>query len=147
MLHGIDPNITPDLMDCLMRMGHGDELVIVDANFPAASVAAQTLWGDAIHLPGFSAPAAIELITGLLPLDGFAQACAWRMEIDGAPEQLEPVHTEALAIIEQVKPDGAAIGRIERQAFYGRAKQAFAVVSTTESRAFGCFILRKGVIF
>jgi len=146
MLFGIDPRVTPDLMDCLMRMGHGDELAVVDANFPATSTAAETLWQDVIHLPATTAPEAIGLITALMPLDAFCDTCALRMEIDAAPDTLGPVHNEALTLISAVMPKGAAIGSIERQAFYERAKRAFAVVATTESRAFGCFILRKGVI-
>jgi len=147
MLHGIDQRITPALMNCLMAMGHGDELAIVDANYPATSTAAQTIYGEAIHLPGFSAPEAIALITTLLPLDGFSDTCALRMEIDKEPDTLSDVHTEAFKIINAVKPDGAVAGSIERQEFYTRAAQAFCVVATTESRPFGCFILRKGVIF
>ena len=147
MLHGIDPRITPELMNCLMEMGHGDELVIVDANYPAASTAVQTVWGDAIQLPGFSAPEAISLITTLMPLDGFSDTCALRMEIDREPDTLGEVHTEAFEIINAAKPDDAVAGSIERQDFYARASQAFCVITTTESRPFGCFILRKGVIF
>jgi len=147
MLRGIDPRMTPDLMSCLMQMGHGDELVIVDANYPAASTAAQTIWGAVIHLPGFSAPEAISLITGLMPLDGFFDTCALRMEIDNEPDALGDVHKEAFEIINAAKPDGSIAGSIERQGFYSRAAQAFGVVATTESRPFGCFILRKGVIF
>ena len=147
MLNGIDANITPDLMDCLMRMGHGDELVIADANFPATSTADHTNFGEVIYLPGFSAPDAISLITQLLPLDGLSEFCALRMEIDGQPDELGDVHKQAFDVIDQVKPEGAKTGSLERQLFYQRAKDAFGVVATTESRPFGCFILRKGVIF
>ncbi len=146
MLNGIDARVTPELMDCLMRMGHGDELVVADANFPATTHAASTLYGDVIQLPGFTAPEAISLITTLLPLDPFFNTCALRMEIDGEPDRLGEVHRESFDIIEAVMPEGAATGSIERQDFYARASQAFGVVATTEARPFGCFILRKGVI-
>jgi len=147
MLKGINANITPDLMDCLMRMGHGDELVIADANFPVTSTADHTSFGEVIYLPGFTAPDAISLITELLPLDSLSEVCALRMEIDGQPQKLGEVHAQGFEVIDAVKPQGAKTGSLERQNFYQRAKQAFGVVATTESRPFGCFILRKGVIF
>ena len=147
MLLGIDARVTPDLMTCLMQMGHGDELVVVDANFPAASTAASTIWGEVIHLPALMTPEAIGLITTLMPLDGFTDACAWRMEIDAAPDEMGEVHTQAFAVLNAAKPDGANLGNIERQDFYRRANDAFAVVATSEQRPYGCFILRKGVVF
>lgn len=146
MLIGINPNMTPDLLDCLMRMGHGDEIVIADANFPSTSIATGTVFGEVIHLPGFSAPQTASLITDLMPLDAYSDACAYRMEIDEAPDTLEAVHVETMAIIDAAKPEGSNVGSIERQDFYPRAAQSFAVIATTESRPFGCFILRKGVI-
>ena len=146
MLIGIDARVTPELMDLLMRMGHGDELAVVDANYPATTSAAGSVYGEVITLPGFDAPGAIDLITGLLPLDGFSDACALRMEIDAKPDHLDEVHAEAFAIIHARMPEGATTGSIERQAFYQRAGVAFGIVATTEARPFGCFILRKGVI-
>ena len=147
MLHGIDANMTPDLLDCLMRMGHGDEIVVADANFPAASTAAHTHWGEVIQLPAMDAPAAISLITSVMPLDGLSDFCALRMEIDNAPDEMGEVHEQAFEVINAAKPDGAVAGHIERQDFYARARAAFAVVATVDARPFGCFILRKGVIF
>ena len=147
MLIGIDPHMPADLLDCLMRMGHGDEIVVADANFPATSTAAHTNWGEVISLPAFSAPRAIELITTVMPLDGFSDYCALRMEIDDAPDEMGEVHSQAFEILDAVKPDGAVLARLERQDFYPQAKDAFAVVATSDMRPFGCFILRKGVIF
>jgi len=143
MLLGIDPRMPPNLLDCLMRMGHGDEIVIADANFPATSVAA----GAPIEMTGFNAVEVAELICALMPLDGFSEAAAYRMEIDGAPDEMGGVHREVFAALEAVLPDGARLGSIERQVFYPRAGKAFVVVQSTEIRPFGCFILRKGVIF
>lgn len=147
MLIGIDPNLPPDLLDCLMRMGHGDEIVIADANFPSASIGVQTLWGEAIQLTGFDAPQVAGMITKLMPLDGFSEACAYRMEIDGAQGEMGDVHSATFEVLEDAKPEGAELSSIERQAFYLRAAEAFAVVRATEARPFGCFILRKGAIF
>ena len=85
MLFNIDSNCSPELLYCLAQMGHGDELVIADRNFPATSTALQTCFQKVIPMPGFSALAAIKTITSLLPLDGFVDHAAVRMEIDGAP--------------------------------------------------------------
>ncbi len=147
MLIGIDPHMPADLLDCLMRMGHGDEIVVADANFPTTSTAAHTNWGEVISLPAFSAPRAIELITTVMPLDGLSDYCALRMEIDNAPDEMGEVHRQAFGIIDTVKPEGAVVTSLERQDFYVQAKHAFAVVATSDMRPFGCFILRKGVIF
>ena len=146
MLIGIDPRMTPALMDVLMRMGHGDEIVLADANFPADSVAATTRIGTPVHLPGFNAPEAVELITKYMPLDGFSDACAWRMEIDDAPRTLGEVHRQTLEVVTRRMPEGAGTGSIARHDFYPRARSAFAVVATAETRPYGCFILKKGVV-
>ena len=147
MLIGIDRNMTPPLMDALMRMGHGDEIVVADANFPADSIAAGTRIGAPIHLAGLDAPAAVDLITKYMPLDGFTEACAWRMEIDDAPDELGEVHEMTFERITERMPEGAGLAAIPRPDFYPRAARAFAVVATAEARPYGCFILRKGVVF
>ena len=147
MLNGIDRRMTPALLHCLARMGHGDEIVIVDANFPADSTAAKCAVQDAIPLSGLDAPEAIELITQLMPLDGFSDYSALRMEIDDDPEAFGEVHKEAFAVMEPRLPETGKLSSIKRQDFYAHANTAFAVVRTAEARPFGCFILRKGVVF
>ncbi|MFC2970204.1 RbsD/FucU family protein [Acidimangrovimonas pyrenivorans] len=147
MLKGIDPRMPAELLDTLMRMGHGDEIAVVDCNYPAHSTAAATVSGRVVELPGFTAPQAISLICALLPLDPFVPAGALWMEVDGKGDQPDPVHAEALAVLEAEMPEGGAIGSIGRQDFYARAAGGFAVLRCTETRPFGCFILRKGVIF
>lgn len=147
MLKGIDARMPAELLDVLMRMGHGDEIAVVDANFPSHSTAAETVTGQVVELPGFTTPEAISLITALMPLDPFVPYGAVWMQRDGAGDVPDEVHSEAKAILEAEMPDGGAVGSIERQAFYARARQGFGVVRCTEPRAFGCFILRKGVIF
>ena len=146
MLIGMDPRMTPPLMDALMRTGHGDEIVLAEADFPADSAAAGCRVAEPVQLPGFSSPEAIDLVTTYMPLDGFAEACAWRMEIDGAPEETGAVHDEALAILAARQPEGATPGSIARPDFHPRAGRAFAVVATTETRPCGCFILKKGAV-
>ncbi len=100
-----------------------------------------------MELPGFSAPDAIALICALLPLDHLVAHGALWMQHDDQGDVPDEVHAEGAAILEAEMPEGGAVGSIERQAFYARARQGFAVVRCTENRPFGCFILRKGVIF
>ena len=100
-----------------------------------------------IPMPGFSALAAIKTITSLLPLDGFVDHAAVRMEIDGAPEEMNETHTAVFSFLETVIPDGAGLGHVPRSEFYERARRAYAVVRTSEDIPYGCYILRKGVIF
>ncbi len=147
MLNGIDKRMTPALLHCLARMGHGDELVIVDANYPAESTARHCVETETIPLAGLDTVAAADLVTGLMPLDGFGDYSALRMEIDGQPEQLGEVHQEVWDILNQRLPEGGVLSSIERQDFYAHARTAFAVIQTSEARPFGCFILRKGVVF
>ena len=147
MLFNIDLNCSPELLYCLAQMGHGDELVIADRNFPATSTALQTCFQKVIPMPGFSALSAIETITSLLPLDGFVDHAAVRMEIDGAPEEMNETHTAVFSFLKTIIPEGAGLGHIPRPEFYERARRAYAVVRTSEDTPYGCYILRKGVIF
>ena len=82
-----------------------------------------------------------------MPLDGFSDYAALRMQVDGAPEQLDNVHEEVFEILRANKPDEAHLGSIERQSFYEKAKSAYGVIAPSEARPFGCFILRMGVVF
>jgi L-fucose mutarotase len=145
MLKGIDPRVTPDLMDVLMRMGHGDELAVVDSNYPAHALPTRS--GRVVELPGLDVVEGLRLILSLMPLDGFTAYGALWMQRDGAGERPDPVHEAALAVIRPALPEGGAVASLERQAFYAHAPGAFAVVRCTENRPFGCFILRMGVVF
>ena len=147
MLIGIDRRMTPDLLRCLALMGHGDEIVIADANFPSQSTARHCAVNVALNLPGLGAAQAAELITQVMPLDGFFDYSALRMEIDGQPDLMSEAHDEVWAALKPRLPDNGKLASIERQEFYSHARRAFAVVHTAESRPFGCFILRKGVVF
>ncbi|MEH7828327.1 RbsD/FucU family protein [Gemmobacter denitrificans] len=145
MLKGIDPRVTPDLMDVLMRMGHGDELAVVDSNYPAHALPTRS--NRVVELPGLDVVQGLGLILGLMPLDGFTDYGALWMERDGAGSNPDPVHRAALEVIAAALPEGAQARSLERQAFYAHAPGCFAVVRCTENRPFGCFILRMGVVF
>ena len=146
MLIGIDHRMTPDLLYCLARMGHGDELVVADANFPSDSIAEHCVIETAIPLSGHDCGTAIDMITKLMPLDGFADYSALRMEIDGQPDVLGEVHQQVWNALSDRLPEKGHLSSIERHAFYDQAKSAFAVVRTSDTRPYGCFILRKGVV-
>jgi L-fucose mutarotase len=146
MLKHVDPLLTPELLHVLALMGHGDDLVVCDTNFPIDSVARRTVHGRAVHLPGVNAPEAIRAILTLLPLDSFVDAPAMRMEQSDAPEVLPPVQQEVQAVVDAAEGRSLPLGGVERFAFYDLAKQAYAVVATGERRFWGCFVLKKGVI-
>ncbi|MCP5433305.1 MAG: ribose ABC transporter [Alphaproteobacteria bacterium] len=143
MLKGIPPELTPDLLHVLASMGHGDEIVLVDQNFPSASVAGEA---PLIELPGVSAPRAARAVLALMPLDDFVEASAFRMEVVGDPARWEEVQSEVAAEIAAAEPRAPGMASLERHAFYARAKEAFAVVRTGETRLYGCFLFKKGIV-
>lgn len=138
MLKGIDPILNADLLHALRAMGHGDDLVLADANFPATTMARRL-----IRMDGVPGPRLLKAILSVLPIDDFVPDPALRIEVVGAPDEVPPVCAEYAAILEH---HGVTLGRIDRFAFYDRAKQAFAVVASGEARLYGCVLLKKGVI-
>ena len=147
MLIGIDSRTTPELLSALARMGHGDEIVIADRNYPATFSASGCTIPDVIQYPGHTATEVADLITKLMPLDNFHSHSVLRMEIDSEPDTMSDVHAEVWALLTPRLPEGGILSSIERQDFYKHARQCFAVVQCSEDRPYGCFILRKGVIF
>ena len=140
VLKGIDPLLGPELLAILRAMGHGDEIVIADANFPATANAHRLVRAD-----GITATAMVRAVVSVLPLDDFVPAAAFRMAVTGAPEETPPVINDfaaALAAQGYRRP----IEAIERFAFYERAKTAYAILATGEVRLWGNLILKKGVI-
>jgi L-fucose mutarotase len=140
VLKGIDPLLGPELLAMLRAMGHGDEIVIADANFPA-DAHAQRL----IRLDGVPGPRVVQAIVSVLPLDDFVPEAAFRMQDAGAPDVIPPVCQEYAAILAAAGYD-RAIAPIERHAFYERAREAYGVVATGEPRFWGNLILKKGAI-
>lgn len=146
MLKGLDPLLTPELLHVLASMGHGDELVLCDANFPAASVARTTTHGRPVVLAGADAPAAAAAILSLLPLDDFVEAPVARMAPGDAPGSLPPVQQQVQAVVDAAAGRPLALEPVDRFAFYERARAAYAVVATAERRFWGCFVFVKGVV-
>jgi L-fucose mutarotase len=141
MLKGINPLLAPDLLHALQSMGHGDAIAIVDANFPATSNARRL-----IETPGTGAPAMLEAILSLLPIDTRVTPAVFTMEVTGDPEAVPPPVAEFAAVFTRQDLGDIEIGRLERQAFYERARSAYAIVRTGEARRFGNILLVKGVI-
>lgn len=141
MLKGIDPLLNADLLYALRAMGHGDELVLADTNFPATTVARRL-----IRLDGAEGPRALEAVLSVMPLDDFVPSPCHRIEVVGDPEAEPPVCKEYQQVIDRAEGGRFVLGRIERFAFYERARAAFAVVQTGERRLYGCVLLTKGVI-
>jgi L-fucose mutarotase len=146
MLKNLDPLLTPELLHVLAAMGHGDELVLCDANFPAESVARATHHGRPVRLPGASAPVVARAILSLLPLDEDVSEPVLRMEVSGDPEAMPPVQQEVQAVVDEGAGAPVRMGSIERFAFYDRARRAYAVVASGERRFWGCFVFVKGVV-
>lgn len=147
MLKNIDPILNAELLYVLRAMGHGDELALVDSNFPSTSVAASTVVEDPIELEGIDIPAAAKAIFSVFPLDSFVDAPVLRMEVVGSPDELVGCHKDMQNAMNAGADRTWKMGSIERYAFYERASNAFAVVTAMgERRPYGCFILTKGVI-
>jgi len=146
MLKGIDPRLNADVLYALRAMGHGDLLVIADTNFPADSIARETVLGELLRMDNLTAAQAAEAVLSVLPLDTFVHDFAGRMEVVGAPEEVPDVQAEVQAVIDAAEGQPRPMIGIERFDFYERAKEAYAVIQTGERRFYGCFLFRKGVI-
>ena len=147
MLKRIPAFMDAELLWILAAMGHGDTLAVVDRNFPAASVAMHTASKRLTVLGGMDAPATIGGILELMPLDTFVDApLSWMDPVD-QPGAILPVHADVVTTCWQAEGREVAYNAIERYAFYAAAKESFAVVQNSENRPYGCFILRKGVVF
>lgn len=146
MLHGIDPLLTPELLWVLASMGHGDDLAIVDANFPAHTVASETTSGELVQVTGLTMAQAVKAILSLMPLDTFVDDPVRRMEKVGDPVTIPPIQLEVGKVVDEAAGQPVPLVGIERYAFYEAAKDAYAVVQVGDLRPYGCFLIRKGVI-
>lgn len=146
MLKNIDPALNADVLYALRSMGHGDTLVIADTNFPSDSIARQTTLGKLLRIDNVSAARAFEAVLSVLPLDTPLQPSVGRMEVMGAPNEMPEVQKEVQGAIDRAEGRSAPMYGIERFAFYEKAKQAYCVIATGETRFYGCFLVTKGVI-
>ena len=145
MLKRLNALLNADVLHALRAMGHGDDLILCDSNFPADSIARQTVLGKLLRI---DAPAhqVAKAVLSVYPLDTFVDDAAARMEIVGNPDEIPDVQQEVQKEIDQAEGKPWPMISIERYAFYERAKKAYCVIQSGERRFYGCFAFRKGVI-
>ena len=141
MLIGIDPLLGPDLLHALASMGHGDEIAIVDANFPAASMGRRV-----VEVRGANSPAVLRAVLSVFPIDRFAAPAVVTMEVVDDPGAVPPPVAEFAGAMSDRGLGECEKGHLDRNAFYARARGAFVVVRTGELRAYGNVLLVKGVV-
>jgi L-fucose mutarotase len=140
MLKNIDPILTPPLLSILKEMGHGDEIVIVDTNFPAHSVGQRV-----VHMPGLDAPRVLEAVLSLMRLDYFVDSRAATLRpID--PKDASAIFDLFQRACDKAEARPVRIEPVDRFAFYERAAKAYAVIQSGERRLYGNIILKKGIV-
>jgi L-fucose mutarotase len=142
MLKNISLLLTPDLLKVLCEMGHGDEIVIADGNFPAHSINERV-----IRLDGHGGAEMLGAIMSVIPLDTYAEPNAMLMEVVKGDEVETPIWEEYKEIIKKYDSRGeSAVGEIDRFDFYEEAKKAYCIIATSESAIYANIMLQKGVI-
>ncbi|MGY5807013.1 RbsD/FucU family protein [Rhizobium sp. LEGMi198b] len=141
MLKGIDPLLSPDLLATLRAMGHGDEIALVDGNYPGLEHARRL-----IRLDGHGVVRVLDAVLSVLPIDDFVPQAIFRATVKQDRDALDPVHVEMVDVCARHVPDIKVVSLLPAE-FYERVKQAHALVQTSEPRLYGNIILRKGVIY
>jgi L-fucose mutarotase len=140
MLKGIDPVLGPDLLATLRAMGHGDEIALVDGNYPGLEHARRLVRAD-----GHGVIRLLDAILSLMPVDDFVEHAIFRATVRGNMDRLDPVHEEMVTVCRRWEPDRIVLPLAPAD-FYQRVRTAHAVVQTSEARLYGNIILRKGVV-
>src|SRR5690625_44305 len=141
MLKGIPTNLSPELFKILMEMGHGDEIVLADGNFPASANAKRLVRAD-----GHDIPSLLESILKFFPLDTFVEAPVKFMETVDPNEEEPPIWEIYRNLLTEANGTKVQIEYVDRFDFYKQAQEAYAIVATSESALYGNVILKKGVI-
>jgi L-fucose mutarotase len=141
MLKGIPAILSPEFLKILMEMGHGDEIVIADGNFPSASMAQRLA-----RLDGHDVPAILDAVLTFFPLDTYSERSAFLMEVVPGDPTKPTIWDQYRSIVKRHEADFQEFGMVERFTFYERAKQAYAVVATGETALYANIILKKGVV-
>ncbi|MBP3961481.1 RbsD/FucU family protein [Paenibacillus lignilyticus] len=141
MLYGIPNIISPELLKILMEMGHGDEIVIGDGNYPAASNAQRLVRCD-----GHNVPEVLNAILQLFPLDQYVEKPVTLMQVVPGDKAETPIWGTFETIIRERTGKSETFEMIERFEFYDRARKAYAIIATSESALYANLILKKGVI-
>ncbi|QLF69250.1 transporter [Peteryoungia desertarenae] len=141
MLKGIDPLLGPELLATLRAMGHGDEIAIVDGNYPAQEHARRL-----VRMDGHLLLPVLNAVLSVMPIDDFVEDAIFRSTVGGRPDQVEPVHREIIDCCGYHEPKISVTPLIGAD-FYARVKAAHTIVQTGEPRLYANVILRKGVIY
>lgn len=141
MLIGIPPLLGPDLLFTLRAMGHGDEIAIVDGNYPALEHGRRVIRADGLELIPV-----LDAVLQVLPVDDFVPQAIFRSSVKGDPALSDPVHDEIEAVCARRAP-GFAVVPLAGNVFYERVKAAHTIIATSEPRLYGNVIIRKGVIY
>ncbi len=145
MLKNIPSIISPELLKILMEMGHGDEIVIGDGNFPAESIGACSN-AVVVRADGHSVPALLDAVLTLMPLDQYVERPVALMSVPAGDDTVPEIWNEYRAILKKHSPDNCEIEMTERFAFYERAKKAYCIVATGETAIYANILLKKGVV-
>lgn len=143
MLKGISPLLSPELLKVLCEMGHGDELVIADGNFPAESIGKNAV---VIRADGHGVPEMLDAILQLIPLDQYVDQPAALMKVVPGDPVVPVIWDEYRALLKKHGEDPDKVEMMERFAFYDRAKNAYAVIATGETAIYANLLLKKGVV-
>ncbi len=141
MLKNTNPLLGPELLRILRAMGHGDEIAVVDANFPAESCA-----GRLVRMDGVSATAVLEAIVSVLPIDTYVDDPVNTMQVVGNNDDIPEIVREFREIVAHASARAIRFGTLERNTFYLRSREAFVIVATGERRLYGNILLAKGVL-
>ena len=141
MLKGIDPLLSPDLLRVLMAMGHGDEIAIVDGNYPAETDSKRL-----VRMDGHEVPRLLDAILSVMPVDDLVPDAVWRPAAHGDPTRIEPVFDDFAAVLMKHEPKQRIVPLIGSD-FYNKVKACFAVVASGEKRLYGNIVVKKGVIY
>ena len=144
MLKGISPLISPALLKALCEMGHGDELVIADGNFPSESMGKDAV---VVRADGHGGAAILDAVLSLLPLDAYEEKPVALMQVVPGDDCPTPaIWEEYEAILKKHEPEHSEIAFMERFAFYERAKKAYLIIATGETAIYANVLLKKGVV-
>ena len=141
MLKGIDPLLGPDLLRVLRAMGHGDEIAIVDGNYPAETDAKRL-----VRMDGHEAPHLLDAILSVMPVDDMVPDAVWRPAAHGDLTRIEPVFDEFATVLMKHEPKQRIVP-LTGSDFYNKVKACFAVIASGEKRLYGNIVVKKGVIY
>jgi L-fucose mutarotase len=141
MLKNLSPVLGPELLYTLRAMGHGDEIAIVDGNYPADNAGPERV----IRADGHDAVRLLDAILSVMPLDDMVPVAAIRPNVPGKPDHLEPVMEDLASMVAKHEPNMKLVG-VEPAVFYERVRKSYAVVASSERRLYGNIVLKKGVV-